>query len=95
MRTIGDRFDRFPTLGTTFSYSVPETQQANGIAERMNRTLKEKAQSDIAACGLDWKYWPLAVKHANYLRNRSPAAGIDTVGRSRSTVISGSERPKF
>jgi hypothetical protein len=64
--------------GTTFLYSVPETQQANGIAERMNRTLKEKAQSDIAACGLDWKYWPLAVKHANYLRNRSPAAGIDT-----------------
>jgi hypothetical protein len=64
--------------GTTFSYSVPETQQANGIAERMNRTLKEKAQSDIAACGLDWKYWPLAIKHANYLRNRSPAAGIDT-----------------
>ena len=64
--------------GTTFSYSVPETQQANGIAERMNRTLKEKAQSEIVACGLDWKYWPLAIKHANYLRNRSPAAGIDT-----------------
>ena len=44
----------------------------------MNCTLKEKAQSEIVACGLDWKYWPLAIKHANYLRNRSPAAGIDT-----------------
>jgi hypothetical protein len=64
---------------------VPETQQANGVAERINRTLNEKAQSSIIACGLDWKYWPLAVKHANYLRNRSPAAGIDTTPNEAAT----------
>jgi Reverse transcriptase (RNA-dependent DNA polymerase) len=40
--------------------------------------LKEKAESDLYDCDLPKKYWPLAINHANYLRNRSPAAGIDT-----------------
>ena len=64
--------------GITFSYSVPYSQQQNGAAERLNRTLEEKAESELEACQLSKKYWPLALKHANYVRNRSPVAGGTT-----------------
>ena len=63
--------------GIQIQRSAPDTQAQNGIAERLNRTLKEKArsmliESDIASC-----YWPEAIRTACYLRNISPSASID------------------
>jgi len=64
--------------GIIFSYSTPESQQQNGVAERMNRTLKESAFAMLQDSELKRSYWPLAVRHANYLRNRSPVKGLTT-----------------
>lgn len=44
----------------------------NGVSERLNRTLVEKARSMLNASGLDRKFWSEAVMAANYLKNRSP-----------------------
>jgi hypothetical protein len=65
--------------GTAFSYSTAYSQQQNGVAERLNRTLVEKATSMMKNefVELHESWWPEAIRHANYLRNRSPATGLD------------------
>jgi Reverse transcriptase (RNA-dependent DNA polymerase)/GAG-pre-integrase domain len=63
--------------GTTFTYSTPYSQQQNGAAERLNRSIGELALAQMAMAKLHPKYWPEAVRHANYLRNRKLASGID------------------
>lgn len=66
--------------GTAFSYSTAYSQQQNGVAERLNRTLVEKAASMMKNefVELHGSWWPEAIRHANYLRNRSPVTGLDT-----------------
>jgi hypothetical protein len=63
--------------GITFTYSTPASQQQNGASERLNRTICDKAHSMMANSDLPKKYWPEAVSHANYLRNRSPASSLE------------------
>ena len=46
--------------------------QQNGVAERMNKTLLEKARSMIAQAMLSKRFWAEAVSMACYLVNRSP-----------------------
>jgi transposase InsO family protein len=58
---------------TTTTY----TPQQNGKAERLNRTLQERARAMIAASGLPDSYWEEAVLAANYVCNRSPTASSD------------------
>ena len=49
-----------------------EAPEQNGVAERLNRTLMDKARSMVAHAGLSKGFWAEAVNTANYLRNRSP-----------------------
>lgn len=44
----------------------------NSIAERLNRTLQEKALSMLVAPGLERRFWCEAIKTANYIKNRLP-----------------------
>lgn len=53
------------------------TPQQNGKAERLNRTLLEKARAMLTASGLDDNLWGEAISTANYLRNRSPTVHSD------------------
>ena len=54
--------------------------QQNGVAERMNTTLMEKARSMLSGVGLEQKFWAEAVATACYLLNRSPTSSlVDTM----------------
>lgn len=62
--------------GITFHLTVPHTPQQNGVAERMNRTLTEKARTMIITSGLDKSFWGEAVLTATYLINILPTSSL-------------------
>ena len=51
---------------------MPHIPQQNGRAERLNRTLMEKAQALRFAACLPQNWWEFAVEHAVHLYNRTP-----------------------
>lgn len=63
----------------THQLSCPYTPEQNGTAERLNRTLCERARAMLREAALPGGrvWWPDAVLTASYLRNRSPADGKD------------------
>lgn len=52
---------------------MPRTPQQNGVAERMNRTLTERARALLNTSGLPKTFWGDAILTANYLNNRIPS----------------------
>ena len=48
------------------------TPQQNGVSERRNRTIMEKARSMAVDCNLPKNLWTEVVSHATFLINRSP-----------------------
>lgn len=63
--------------GIQMQCTIPYTPEQNGVSERMNRTLEEKARSMLFSSGADKKFWCEAVETAAYLVNRSPASAIN------------------
>ena len=57
--------------------TTPYTPQQNGVAERMNRTLMEKARSMLSGTGLGQEFWAEGVEIACYLVNRSPSSVLE------------------
>lgn len=57
--------------------TVRYTPQQNGVAERMNRTILERARCMLLQAGLSRDFWAEAVATAAYLINRSPSTTID------------------
>ena len=55
----------------------PHTPDQNGVTERMNRTLLEKARVMIFHAGLPKSYWVEAVNTTVYLSNRIPTQALD------------------
>ncbi|KAL8112467.1 hypothetical protein AgCh_019972 [Apium graveolens] len=53
-----------------------ETPQQNGVAERMNRTLNERAKSMRLPAGLPKMFWADAVSTTAYLINRGPSSPL-------------------
>ena len=60
--------------GILHQTTVPYTPEQNGAAERLNRTLMERARAMLSDAGLPKELWAEAVNTANYIRCRSPAA---------------------
>lgn len=56
--------------------SIPYSPQQNGVAERMNRTLQERARCMVFDAGLTKSYWAEAVATAAYIINRSPTSAL-------------------
>ena len=50
--------------------------QSNGVCERMNRTIQDRARSMLVGAGLGGGFWVEAVGAACYIRNRCPVAGL-------------------
>ena len=75
--------------GIKMEKTVPMTPQQNGIAERMNRTLNERARSMRIHAGLPKMFWAEAVNTAAYLINRGPSIPLD--GKLPEEVWSGKE----
>ncbi|KAK8931244.1 hypothetical protein KSP39_PZI016331 [Platanthera zijinensis] len=62
--------------GIRREYTVPRTPQQNGVAERMNRTITERARSMRLHSGLPTQFWADAVNTAVYLINRGPSVPL-------------------
>ena len=57
--------------------SEPDTPTHNGLAEKFNRSLKEKATAILCDVGMPSEFWDYAVAQAVYVYNRTPHAGIN------------------
>lgn len=70
-------FNRFLRRhGIVHETTVPYNPEQNGVAERLNRTVIEKARSLLEDSGLGRRYWGEAVTTAIYLKNRSPTVAV-------------------
>ena len=67
----------FAGKGITHQTTAPYTPQQNGAAERLNRTLLERARPMLLGSGLPPKLWAEAIVTANHLRNLSPSNNRD------------------
>ena len=56
--------------------TVPGTPEQNGVAERMNRTLNERARCMRIQSGLPKVFWADAISTAAYLINRGPSVPL-------------------
>lgn len=65
------------SCGIRFQSSCPYTPQQNGLAERMNRTLVEKARCMLFGAKLDKSFWAESISTAAYLTNRSPNRNLE------------------
>ena len=68
-------------------FTVRDTPQQNGVAERMNRTLLEKVRCMLSNAGLGKQFWVEAVMYASHLINRLPSATLN--GKTPFEVWSG------
>ncbi|KAK2996986.1 hypothetical protein RJ639_025946 [Escallonia herrerae] len=57
--------------------TVKRTPQENGLAERMNRTIMERARCMRIHADLPLQFWATAVDTAVYLINKSPASAFN------------------
>lgn len=63
--------------GIVLDCTITYTPQHNGRAERLNRTLMEKARAMILDSGLRKEMWGEAVRTAAYIINRSPTESLE------------------
>jgi hypothetical protein len=66
--------DYLKSKGIHHEGTIPYSPQMNGKAERLNRTLLDKARSLLHNTTLPKYMWSDAVVTANYLRNRTPTS---------------------
>jgi hypothetical protein len=73
-----NEFEEFcKKCGIARQKTTPYTPQQNGVAERMNMTLMEKARSMLNDAELGQELWAEAVGTTCYLVNRSPSSTLD------------------
>lgn len=66
--------DYFESNGIQYEFIIRYTPQQNGVAERMNRTIIEKARYMILDSSTNKNFWSEAVLAAVYLIHRSPTS---------------------
>jgi hypothetical protein len=71
--------DYFEEHGIHHQLSVPGNSPQNGVAERMNRTLRDKAKCMLSESGLPSMFWDEAILIAAYLYNRVIPSGNKTI----------------
>lgn len=59
-------------------WTVPRTPEQNGVSERMNRTLVERARSMLDDSKVEKRFWGQAIQMAAFLLNRSPTSAVDS-----------------
>ena len=62
--------------GISHEFTVPYCPQQNGVSERKNRTIMEKARSMLHQAKLPLEFWAEACSTAVYLLNRSPTTAL-------------------
>lgn len=72
-----DSFDHYLRQnGILHQRTTPHCPEQNGSAERLNRTIVEKARCLLFDANLDKRFWAEAVNTAVYLYNRTSIAGL-------------------
>lgn len=75
---ISNDFNEFlEELGIDRRLIVPHNPEQNGRSERLNQTLLSITRCLLIHAGLPKMFWPHAVMHANFLRNRIKSRVID------------------
>lgn len=75
---INQDFDKYmKASGIRHQTTNPYTSEQNGLAERMNRTLIERAKCLLLNSRLRKDFWAEAVCTAAYIINRSPTRALD------------------
>lgn len=69
--------DFLKSFGILHQKTNPYTPEQNGMSERNNRTIVEKAKCLLFDAKLDKRFWAEAVSTAVYLKNRSIASGLN------------------
>ena len=73
-----DQFSYFyKKEGISRHFTIRDTPQKNGVAERMNQTLLEKVRCMLSNAGLGKQLWAEAVMYASHLINRLPSAALN------------------
>ena len=62
--------------GITYHLTIPHTPHLNGVAERVIRSITEKARTLLIDAKLDQSFWGEAVLTATYLINRIPTRAL-------------------
>ncbi|CAG4939045.1 unnamed protein product [Colias eurytheme] len=74
----GQEFEKYlKKQGIVHQRTNAYTPEQNGLCERMNRSIVEKARCLIFDADLDKKFWSEAVNTSVYLRNRSVVTGLN------------------
>ena len=69
--------DYYSYHGIRREKKVPRTPQENGVSERMNRKIMERARSMRLHAGLPLQFWADAVDTIVYLINIGPSSSLD------------------
>jgi hypothetical protein len=64
----------FGEKGVVHQSTARYSPEQNGVAERLNRVLMERARAMLIELGLPDEMWAEAVVTANYIRNRTPVS---------------------
>ncbi len=62
--------------GIQLDTTTPNSSAQNGVAERVNHTVMDRALAILIEMGLPKFLWPEAVAHVAYLKNRSPTRAL-------------------
>jgi transposase InsO family protein len=62
--------------GIEMQTTAPHSPSQNGIAERLNRTIVERARAMLFSADLPKFLWPEAVAYSTYLKNRNPTRAL-------------------
>ena len=62
--------------GIEATHTHVDSPQQNGVAEKMNRTIKNTARCVLFESGLPLRFWPFAIRFAVQVRNVSPNSSI-------------------
>jgi transposase InsO family protein len=69
---VGKDFQKYlKDQGIIHEFTNPYSPEQNGIAERLNRTINDKARCMLGNAKLPKQFWAEAVRTANYIRNNS------------------------
>ena len=74
---MGEMIKYIKSKGIEYNPTAGHSPQSNGVAERMNRTLFEKACTMLDFSGAPLELWGEAVLAATHIRNRIPTSTLN------------------